>query len=79
MDQRLEQSSLAEKPRRRYFQAAPCRVYTAAEICGLFKIARRTFFQWKRDGGKLPLVEVRIGRTIRYQALPIDRFLERGR
>lgn len=77
MDQILQAPPLSEKPRRRYFQTAPCRVYTAAEIGRLFKISRRTFFEWKK-AGKLPLFEVRIGRTIRYQALPIDRFLERG-
>lgn len=77
MDQRLEPSPLPSKPTKRYFQTAPCRVYTAREICGLLKISRATFFVWKK-AGKLPLFEVRIGRTVRYQALPIDRLLERG-
>lgn len=78
MNESLQAPPLSEKPTRRYFQTAPCRVYTSAEICGLFKIARRTFFAWKREG-KLPLVEVRVGRTIRYQAAPIDRVLSGAR
>jgi predicted site-specific integrase-resolvase len=50
-----------------------------AFICEQFQISRRTFFNWKREQ-RLPLIEVRIGRTIRYQALPIDRVLAgRGR
>lgn len=75
MNQILETRALAAKSSKRYFQSAPCRVYTAAEIYGLLKISRRTFFDWKRQG-KLPLVEVRVGRTVRYHALPIDRLLE---
>ena len=63
--------------RRRHFTLAQTRVYKAAEICDLFKISRRTFFAWKREG-KLPLFEVHVGRTVRYHALPIDRFLLRG-
>lgn len=74
IDQRLEPSPLSHKPTKRYFQTAPCRVYSAREVYGLFKVSRRTFFVWKKDG-RLPLVEVRVGRTIRYQAGPIDRYL----
>lgn len=78
MNESLQASPLPSKPTKRYFQAAPCRVYTSAEICRDFKISRRTFFEWKRLG-KLPLVEVRVGRTIRYQAAPIDRVLSGAR
>lgn len=53
------------------------RVYTRAEICAKLKISRATFFVWKKNG-TLPLVEWRIGRSIRYHALPIDRLLESG-
>lgn len=77
MDQLLEPRPLSAKPSRRYFQTAALRCYTRVEICDRLQIGRRTFFDWKK-AGKLPLVEVRIGRTVRYHAVPIDRFIERG-
>jgi hypothetical protein len=77
MNEILQARALPSKPTKRYFQAAPCRVYSAREICEFFGIARRTFFDWKRQQ-KLPLFEVRVGRTVRYQAGPIDRVLMSG-
>jgi predicted site-specific integrase-resolvase len=59
---------------RNYFSSSPRRCYTAKQICESYQIGRSTFFDWKKQG-KLPLVEVRIGRTVRYQAAPIDRHL----
>ena len=75
MDQILQSPPLSSQPRRRFFQTAHRKTYTRAQICADLSISRRTFFTWKREG-KLPLVEVRIGRTVRYQAAPLDRFYE---
>jgi predicted DNA-binding transcriptional regulator AlpA len=78
-EQPVQARRLPAQPTKRYLEHAPCRVYGTREICERFQISRRTFFNWKREQ-RLPLIEVRIGRTIRYQALPIDRVLAgRGR
>lgn len=74
MNELLQSRPLPTKATKRYFQAAPSRLYAAREIYVLLKIGRRTFYDWKK-AGKLPLVEVRIGRTVRYHAAPIDRLL----
>lgn len=79
MDQLLEPQPLASQSSRRHFQTAHRKTYTRAQICADLNISRRTFFDWKK-AGKLPLVEVRIGRTVRYHAAPLDRLYEgRGR
>jgi hypothetical protein len=78
-EQGVQSGRLPAQPAKRHFQGATSRVYSTAFICEQFQISRRTFFNWKREQ-RLPLIEVRIGRTIRYQALPIDRVLAgRGR
>ena len=74
MNEFLERATLPAQPRRRYFQTADQRSYTTAEVCGLFRIARSTFYDLRKQG-KLPLVELpRLGRVRRYQAAPIDRY-----
>lgn len=59
---------------RRSFGSAPPRCYTQKQICELLLISRATFFAWKKNG-TLPLISFRLGRTVRYHALPIDRLL----
>ncbi len=63
-------------PARAYFQTAQRRCYTTIQICDLLNLSRRTFFVLKAQG-KLPLVELtpRLGRIVRYQAGPVDRYL----
>lgn len=80
MNQPLQSSPLASKPSRRYFQTAARAFYTAVEVRELLQLSRRTFFTLKAQG-QLPLVELtpRLGRIIRYQAGPIDRYLAGGR
>ncbi|HWK10852.1 MAG TPA: helix-turn-helix domain-containing protein [Vicinamibacterales bacterium] len=56
--------------------SAPPRCYTVADVCGLLKVSRRTFF-YQRQHGKLPFLEElrpRIGRP-RYRADLVDRYL----
>lgn len=74
MNQLLERGPLPAQPTKRHFQSAPRRLYTRAEICDFYRISIRTFFDWKK-AGKLPLFPIHIGRTVRYQAGPIDRHL----
>lgn len=76
MNQRLQSAPLPTKPRRRYFQAAAGRSYTTAQAIERLNMARRTFFALKAQG-QLPLVELcpRLGRVVRYQAAPIDRWV----
>ena len=74
MNESLERTTLAAQAGRRYFQTAGQRCYTRAEVCALYKIARSTFYDLRKQG-KLPLVALpRVGRVVRYQAAPIDRY-----
>jgi hypothetical protein len=53
------------------------RCYTVAEVLDKLKMPRRTFTQLKAEG-KLPFLDElrpRLGRTIRYRADLIDRYL----
>jgi predicted DNA-binding transcriptional regulator AlpA len=77
MNQPAQAITLAAKSSRRYFQRATQRCYTATDICRELHLSRRTFYLFKKQG-RLPLVELlpRLGRTIRYQAAPIDRWLD---
>lgn len=80
MNQPLHAEPLAAKAPRRYFQTAQRRCYTTVQICDLLNLPRSTFFRLKAEG-KLPLVELtpRLGRIVRYQAGPIDRYLSGSR
>lgn len=75
MNQALQSGALPTQATRGYFQRAAVRVYTAADICRLARMSRRSFYAFKKQG-QLPLFPVRqVGRVIRYQAGPIDRWL----
>ncbi len=53
------------------------RCYTAAQIIGFLQISERSFFELKRRG-RLPFLEElrpRLGRTVRYRADLVDRYL----
>lgn len=80
VDQALQGRPLPTHPTRRYFKTAAERCYLTHEVCEKLRLSRRTFFALKAKG-ELPLVELRprLGRLIRYQAEPIDRFLAGGR
>lgn len=60
---------------RHYFRTHT-RCYTTREAMDALNLPRRTFFYLKAKGA-LPLVELlpRLGRVVRYQADPIDRWL----
>jgi hypothetical protein len=56
---------------------SPDRVYTIAEIRTLLKVSPTTFKRMRRDGA-LPFLEElrpRLGRSVRYRAEPVDRYL----
>jgi hypothetical protein len=54
------------------------RCYTRAQVMEKLQLPRRTFFKLKQEG-RLPMLEElrpRLGRTARYRADLIDRYLE---
>jgi hypothetical protein len=62
----------AEQPNSRAY-----RCYTAAQIIGFLQISVSSFFEMKRRG-QLPFLEElrpRLGRTVRYRADLVDRYL----
>lgn len=53
------------------------RAYTIRQVCDALELNRRTFFH-PRKAGQLPMLEElrpRLGRTVRYRADLIDRYL----
>ncbi len=74
--------------RQRPFQATPApaeqshgrlhRAYTVSQLCAVLELSRPTFFRLRRKG-QLPFLEElrpRLGRTVRYRADLIDRYLD---
>lgn len=80
MNELLERPSLASHPRRRHFQTAGERCYTTRQAIAKLNLSRSTFYELRKKG-LLPLVRLRqLGRVVKYQAAPIDRWLaNRGR
>ena len=54
------------------------RAYTIAQVCELLAIPRRSFFHHRKHGHLPMCIELRprIGRVVRYQAEPVDRYAD---
>lgn len=56
-------------------QSAANRVYTSTQIIGLLQISRSSFFHLKRRGALPFLHALHVGRSVRYRADLVDRYL----
>jgi len=54
------------------------RAYTTDQVCQILAIPRRSFFHHRKHGHLPMCIELRprIGRIVRYQAEPIDRYAD---
>ncbi len=74
-DQALQAEAASPEQSAGAFKAIHRRLYTAAQVIALLQISPSGFFALKKRGQLPFLEEIRLGRSVRYRADLVDRFI----